>query len=263
MLELAERLGAQTLATGHYARVEGGARCCAWPPTSPRTRATCSRRSRPPRCSACASRSARCARPQVRELAARGRAARSRASATRRTSASSPARATRDFLERHGGLGDAPGPIVDAGRRACSASTRGAHLYTVGQRHGLGIGAAAAAVRARHRHERQHRHRRARAASCWRRAARARADAAPPAARASTACACASHGRRFACRLARELRAPGATRARASSCAEPAERTAPGPARVPVRRRAGRRLRHDRRLAAAAVRPKHLRCLAR
>ena len=59
MVDLAERLGATHLVTGHYARIvdDGTARCSPPPPTRPRTRATCSRRCRR-RCSTgCASRS--------------------------------------------------------------------------------------------------------------------------------------------------------------------------------------------------------------
>ena len=80
--------------------------------------------------------------------------------------------------------------------------------------------------------------------------ARARADAAPRRRlRRRRARALA----RAALRLPRCARGLGAGRhARASiELAEPAERTAPGPDRLPVRRRAGRRLRHDRLLAAA------------
>ena len=45
----------------------------------------------------------------------------------------------RSFLARHGGLGDRPGPIVDAaGRRR--GTHRGQHEFTVGQRRGLRLG---------------------------------------------------------------------------------------------------------------------------
>jgi tRNA-specific 2-thiouridylase len=43
------------------------------------------------------------------------------------------------FLERHGGLGARPGPIVDR-QGNLLGEHRGVHAYTVGQRHGLGIG---------------------------------------------------------------------------------------------------------------------------
>ncbi|HEY2142491.1 MAG TPA: iron-sulfur cluster assembly scaffold protein [Solirubrobacteraceae bacterium] len=43
------------------------------------------------------------------------------------------------FLERHSGLGARPGAIVDGEGRVLGEH-RGAHVFTVGQRHGLGIG---------------------------------------------------------------------------------------------------------------------------
>jgi tRNA-specific 2-thiouridylase len=46
------------------------------------------------------------------------------------------------FLERHGGLARRSGPIVDQ-RGAVLGEHPGAHLLTVGQRHGLGISAPA------------------------------------------------------------------------------------------------------------------------
>jgi tRNA-uridine 2-sulfurtransferase len=45
-----------------------------------------------------------------------------------------------DFLERHGGLGRRPGAIVDRHGRVLGEHP-GAHGYTVGQRHGLGLSA--------------------------------------------------------------------------------------------------------------------------
>src|SRR5262249_49570963 len=47
----------------------------------------------------------------------------------------------REFLQRHAGLGDRAGDVVDrAGRRL--GSHRGQHNFTVGQRRGLGIASA-------------------------------------------------------------------------------------------------------------------------
>lgn len=45
-----------------------------------------------------------------------------------------------EFLARHGGLVDRPGPIVDAGTGETLGEHQGAHLYTLGQRRGLGVG---------------------------------------------------------------------------------------------------------------------------
>jgi tRNA-specific 2-thiouridylase len=143
MLELADRLGCGALATGHYARVCASAEEAHVPllrmaadvgkdqsyvlaALAPESLA----RMRFPLGSM--------SKPRVRELA--GRAGLSVAG--RRDSQDLCFLAgTRQgpFLERHGGLGGAPGPIVDLhGRRL--GEHRGTHLYTVGQRHGLGIG---------------------------------------------------------------------------------------------------------------------------
>ena len=46
------------------------------------------------------------------------------------------------FLERHGGIGQRPGKILDLEGETLGEH-RGAHIFTVGQRHGLGIGAPA------------------------------------------------------------------------------------------------------------------------
>ncbi|HEV2943741.1 MAG TPA: tRNA 2-thiouridine(34) synthase MnmA [Solirubrobacteraceae bacterium] len=147
MLELAGRLGSQTLATGHYARVVqcaetgGGGR-------DPLLRTAADRaKDQSYVLSALAPGSlARMRFPlgdlhkdQVRELAARA----GLAVARRRDSQDLCFLAgTRhgDFLERHGGLGHRPGPIVDQDG-ATLGEHRGAHAYTVGQRHGLGLSA--------------------------------------------------------------------------------------------------------------------------
>ena len=125
MLALADRLGARALATGHYARIaddgEGPLLARAADPAKDQTYML----SGP----APASRSARLrfplgdlTKPEVREIARRGRACRSPTSARARTSASSPARASARFLARHGGLGDRPGESSTPPGR-CSART--------------------------------------------------------------------------------------------------------------------------------------------
>ena len=79
-------------------------------------------------------------KPQVRELAERA----GLAVAGRRDSQDLCFLAgTRhsDFLERHGGLGRRPGPILDLTGTTLGEHS-GAHAYTVGQRHGLGLSAA-------------------------------------------------------------------------------------------------------------------------
>ncbi|HEY4895666.1 MAG TPA: tRNA 2-thiouridine(34) synthase MnmA [Solirubrobacteraceae bacterium] len=141
MLELADRLGSETLATGHYARVIDG-------PHAPLLRTATDRAKDQSYVLSALSPSSLgrmrfplgdLHKPEVRELAARA----GLAVARRRDSQDLCFLAgTRhgDFLERHGGLGRRPGPIVDLDG-ATLGEHRGAHAYTVGQRHGLGISA--------------------------------------------------------------------------------------------------------------------------
>jgi tRNA-specific 2-thiouridylase len=140
MLELAERLGARTLATGHYARVVNG------PPAPLLRMAEDPGKDQSYVLAALAPESlARLRFPlgamrkaQVRELAA----AAGLAVANRRDSQDLCFLAgTRQgaFLERHGGLGERRGKIVDSQGRVLGEHA-GAHVFTVGQRHGLGLG---------------------------------------------------------------------------------------------------------------------------
>jgi tRNA-specific 2-thiouridylase len=141
MLELADRLGAETLATGHYARVAHG-------PSAPLLRTAVDRaKDQSYVLSALAPSSLARLRfplgelhkPRVRELAA----AAGLAVAGRRDSQDLCFLAgTRGsaFLERHAGLGARPGPILDLAGRALGEHA-GAHVFTVGQRHGLGVSA--------------------------------------------------------------------------------------------------------------------------
>jgi tRNA-specific 2-thiouridylase len=136
MLELAERLGAQALATGHYARVQDGLlrvaadehkdQSYALAALSPRSLA----RMRFPLGSL--------SKPQVRELAEQAGLA-----VARRPDSQDLcflAGTSRDaFLARHGDLGESRGEILDAAGRVLGAH-RGVHTVTIGQRHGLGLG---------------------------------------------------------------------------------------------------------------------------
>lgn len=151
MLELAERLGAEGLATGHYARVERGEpglgpllrvavdmakdqsyALCALSPralerlrfplgelTKPRVRALAERAGLPV-----------AQKPDSQDLCF--------LAGTRRG----------DFLARHGGLGAQAGPIVDrAGRRL--GEHGGVHTVTVGQRRGIAARGGEAGLGAR------------------------------------------------------------------------------------------------------------------
>ncbi len=142
MLDLAERLGAQTLATGHYARVvtthEGQApllrmavdeskdQSYALAALSPRSLA----RLRFPL--------GALSKPEVR-----ARAAQAGLEVARRPDSQDlcflAGTGRKEFLARHGGLQARPGAIVDRDGRALGQHG-GVHTVTVGQRHGLGIG---------------------------------------------------------------------------------------------------------------------------
>jgi len=141
MLELADRLGCDTLATGHYARTaepehrEGPLLRVAADAAKDQTYMLAAlspqslARMRFPL--------GELTKPEVRALAA---------------AAGLPVAAKADsqdlcfmagtdrgrFLERHGGLGDRLGPIVDQAGRVLGRH-RGQHRFTVGQRKGLGI----------------------------------------------------------------------------------------------------------------------------
>jgi tRNA-uridine 2-sulfurtransferase len=223
MLELARRLGSQTLATGHYARVSAG----------PLLRTAADRgKDQSYVLSALSPESLAHLRfplggmqkAQVRALALEA----DLAVAGRRDSQDLCFLAgTRHgaFLERHGGLGARPGPIVDAHGRVLGEHA-GAHVFTVGQRHGLGIGGAdplyvlgtdthANTVTVGRRDELLVRGMAVRDATLHRDAG------------CVDGMRVRSHGRRFACQLPGGL---GAGRhARVSvELREPAERTAPG-----------------------------------
>jgi tRNA-uridine 2-sulfurtransferase len=145
MLELACRLGSQTLATGHYARItedppaQGGRdpllrmaadvgkdQSYVLSALSPESLA----RLRFPL--------GAMRKPQVREIARHAGLSVARKPDSQDLCFLAGTRHS-DFLERHGGLGARPGPIVDLQGTVLGAH-RGAHSYTVGQRHGLGIG---------------------------------------------------------------------------------------------------------------------------
>jgi tRNA-specific 2-thiouridylase len=137
MLELADRLGSETLATGHYARVSDGPLL--------RTAADLGKDQSYVLSALAPGSLARLRfplgelhKPQVRELARKA----GLTVAGRRDSQDLCFLAgTRqgDFLARHGGLSARPGSIVDRAGRVLGEHA-GAHAFTVGQRHGLGIG---------------------------------------------------------------------------------------------------------------------------
>jgi tRNA-specific 2-thiouridylase len=143
MLELADRLGSETLATGHYARVHDEHDA----PPLLRVAADM-RKDQSYVLAALAPESlARLRFPlggmdkqQVRELAEQAGLAVARKRESQDLCFLAGTRHSH-FLERHGGLRPRPGPIVDFYGGGVLGEHAGAHAYTVGQRHGLGISA--------------------------------------------------------------------------------------------------------------------------
>ena len=140
MLELAERLGAQTLATGHYARVDQ------WPARSAVANGGGSGQGSELRAGGACARvacplavSARCDAQGAGARAGGGGRARGRAKRDSQDLCFLAGTRQGAFLERHGGLGERTGKIVDRQGRVLGEHA-GAHTFTVGQRHGLGIG---------------------------------------------------------------------------------------------------------------------------
>jgi tRNA-uridine 2-sulfurtransferase len=236
MLELGERLGSQTLATGHYARVDAGTGAGDGPPQDQgghllRMAADVAKDQSYVLSGLAPDSLARLRFPlggmrkeQVRELAAEAGMSVARKPDSQDLCFLAGTRHG-DFLERHGGLGPKPGPIVDH-TGAVLGEHRGAHVYTVGQRHGLGIGAehplyvlatdtASNTVTVGPRTALLSQNLPVRELTLHRHGARV------------DGVRVRSHGRRFPCRIERELSAGQHARAKIA-LEEPAERTAPG-----------------------------------
>jgi tRNA-specific 2-thiouridylase len=135
MLDFADRLGATTLATGHYARVEDGLLRLAADPAKDQTYMLAAlapeslARMRFPL--------GEYEKPQVRELAAQaGLPVASKADSQDLCFLAGTNRAR--FLERHGEISPRPGEVVDPDGRVLGEHP-GHELFTVGQRRGLGV----------------------------------------------------------------------------------------------------------------------------
>jgi tRNA-specific 2-thiouridylase len=137
MLDLAGRLGSHTLATGHYARVHDG-RLLRVAADESKDQSYVLSALAPESLARLHFPLGEMRKPEVRELARRA----GLAVAGRRDSQDLCFLAgTRQdaFLERHGGIGARPGPVLDREGNVLGEHA-GAHRYTVGQRRGLGIG---------------------------------------------------------------------------------------------------------------------------
>src|SRR4051794_17908511 len=139
MLEFADRVGAEALATGHYARVTGdGLLRAAADPAKDQSYmlaeldpATIARLRFP---------LGELTKPEVRAIAARADLpVAGKPDSQDLCFLAGTGRAA--FLARHGGLRDRPGDLVDRGGRRIGRH-RGHHHFTVGQRRGVGVAGA-------------------------------------------------------------------------------------------------------------------------
>jgi tRNA-uridine 2-sulfurtransferase len=138
MLELGRRLGADTLATGHYARVDDG-RLLRMAVDVAKDQSYVLSGLSPGSLARMRFPLGALRKPEVRELAREAGLQVARKPDSQDLCFLAGTRHSA-FLQRHGDLGERPGSIVDE-RGAVLGEHRGAHSYTVGQRHGLGIGA--------------------------------------------------------------------------------------------------------------------------
>ncbi len=223
MLELGERLGAGTLATGHYARVHEG-RLLRMASDIAKDQSYVLSALSPGSLQRMRFPLGALQKTQVRELAREAGLQVARKPDSQDLCFLAGTRHSA-FLQRHGELGERPGAIVDQ-RGDVLGEHRGAHAYTVGQRHGLGIGAPQPLyVLQTDTH--------ANTVTVGPRSALLAGEVPVRELTLHRDSDCVdgvrvrSHGRRFDCRLARGL---GAGRhAHASiELAQPAERTAPG-----------------------------------
>ncbi len=140
MRELAARLGAGALATGHYARVhddgQGPLLRVAADPAKDQSYMLGGLS--PASLASLCFPLGELTKPEVRELAAQARLPVARAPESQDLCfLAGTGKAA--FLARHGGLRDRPGELVDSGGRVLGRH-RGHHHFTVGQRRGLGVG---------------------------------------------------------------------------------------------------------------------------
>jgi tRNA-uridine 2-sulfurtransferase len=142
MLALAHRLGAQRLATGHYARLadDGEGPLLAAPADHAKDQTYMLSGLGRDALEHLRFPLADLTKPRVRELAAEANLPVA-AKAESQDLCFLAGEGKRGFLARHSGLGDAPGDIVDSAGQALGTH-QGHHGFTVGQRRGIGLGAA-------------------------------------------------------------------------------------------------------------------------
>ena len=139
MVGLADRVGASQLATGHYARItdDGSGPLLAAAADEAKDQTYMLSGLRPETLARLRFPLAELSKPRVRELAAQA----GLSVASNRESQDLcflAGEGKRSFLERHGGLADRPGEIVEAAGRVVGRHP-GHHHFTIGQRRGLGV----------------------------------------------------------------------------------------------------------------------------
>ena len=139
MIELADRLGASHLVTGHYARLvdDGDGPLLARPDDDHKDQTHMLSSLRPESLARLRFPLERLTKPRVREIA-RGADLPVAGRAESQDLCFLAGAGKREFLRRHAGLADRPGEVVDTGGRVLG-SHPGHHNFTVGQRRGLGI----------------------------------------------------------------------------------------------------------------------------
>jgi tRNA-uridine 2-sulfurtransferase len=140
MIDLAGRLGAAKLATGHYARIadDGAGPLLAGAADDAKDQTYMLSGLNPDSLARLRFPLADLTKPEVREIAAAAGL-----DVARRAESQDlcflAGQGKREFLRRHAGLGDRPGEVVDREGRRLGAHM-GHHNFTVGQRRGLGVG---------------------------------------------------------------------------------------------------------------------------
>jgi tRNA-specific 2-thiouridylase len=141
MIDLANRLGATHLITGHYARIidDGAGPLLAAASDEAKDQSYMLAALPPPLLERLRFPLTELTKPEVREIAARHGLAVARKPESQDLCFLA-GQGKREFLRRHGGLRDRDGAIVDRSGRALGRH-RGHHNFTVGQRRGLGVAA--------------------------------------------------------------------------------------------------------------------------
>ena len=142
MVDLAERLGAERLLTGHYARIveDGDGPLLATATDSAKDQSYMLAALPPQLLARLGFPLTDLTKPEVREIAARHGLSAVARKAESQDLCFLAGQGKRGFLRRHGGLREREGAIVDSAGRTLGRH-RGHHDFTVGQRRGIGVSA--------------------------------------------------------------------------------------------------------------------------